>query len=161
MCSETSGILRFYDPPVESTAGPRATGRCLCGAVTYEVRGPLRDIVLCHCIECRRWSGTAAGAFAAAHDDDLAISGDALRWIDSPDSGRNARRGFCVHCGTSLFWKAPELERTGIAAGTLEAPTGLRVAAHIYSHQAVDWDELPEDGLPRDPETGAIEIRWT
>ena len=34
MCSETSGIRRFYDSPVESAAEPRATGRCLCGAVT-------------------------------------------------------------------------------------------------------------------------------
>ena len=147
---------------MESAAEPRATGRCLCGAVTYEVRGPLRDIVLCHCIECRRWSGTGAGAFAAAHDDDLVVAGDALRWVESPDSIRNARRGFCVDCGTSVFWKAPELERTGIAAGTLDAPTGLRVAAHIYTHQVPDWDELPEDGLPRDPEPGAaIELRWT
>jgi len=146
---------------MNSTSKPRATGRCLCGAVTYEVRGPLRDVVICHCIECRRWSGTGAGAFAAAHDDDLVVSGDALRWVDSPDSRRHARRGFCVDCGTSLFWKAPNLGRTGIAAGTLDAPTGLRVAAHIYTDDVVDWDELPDDGLPRDPEPAAIEMRWT
>lgn len=146
---------------MQSAAEPRATGRCLCGAVSYEVRGLLRDVVLCHCSECRRWSGTGAGAFAAAHDTDLVISGDALRWIDSPDSKRNARRGFCVDCGTSLFWKSPELERIGIAAGTLDEPTGVRVAAHIYTHQTVDWDALPDDGLPRDPETGTLELRWT
>lgn len=146
---------------MQSAAEPRATGRCLCGAVSYEVRGLLRDVVLCHCSECRRWSGTGAGAFAAAHDTALQISGDALRWIDSPDSKRNARRGFCVDCGTSLFWKSPELERTGIAAGTLDEPTGVRVAAHIYTHQTVDWDALPDDGLPRDPETGTLELRWT
>jgi hypothetical protein len=154
-------MSRFYDCPMEN-AEPRATGRCLCGAVTYEVRGLLRDVVLCHCVECRRWSGTGAGAFASAYDVDLMVAGDALRWVESPDSIRNARRGFCAECGTSVFWKAPELERTGIAAGTLDAPTGLRVAAHIYTHQVADWDELPEDGLPRDPEPGAtIELRWT
>lgn len=161
MCSETGGIGRFYDSSVESAVEPRATGRCLCGAVTYEVRGLLRDVVLCHCVECRRWSGTGAGAFAAAYDDDLIVDGDALQWVDSPDSRRKARRGFCAACGTSLFWKAPELERTGIAAGTLDEPTGLTLAAHIYTHQVVDWDELAEDGLPRDPEAGAIEVRWT
>lgn len=143
-----------------SSTPPRVTGRCLCGAVTYEVRGPLRDVVLCHCVECRRWSGTGSGAFASAHDVDLVVSGDALKWIDSPDSSRQARRGFCVECGTSLFWKAPELDRTGIAAGTLDEPTDLRLAAHIYTHQLADWDALTEDGVVCDPDA-SFTPRWS
>jgi hypothetical protein len=138
----------------------RATGRCLCGAVAYEVHGRLRDVVVCHCVECRRWSG-AAGAFAAARDEDLVIRGDAVRWIDSPESARRAQRAFCAECGSSLFWRAADAERTGIAVGTLDVPTGLRIAAHIYTHQAPDWDALPRDGLPRDPEAGTIELRWS
>jgi hypothetical protein len=142
-------------------AEPRATGRCLCGAVTYEVRGPLRDVILCHCVECRRWSGYA-GAFSATRVEDLMISdATSLRWIDSPDSARHARRGFCTTCGSSLFWQAAGADRVSIAAGTLDHPTGLRFAAHIYTHQVGDWDELPDDGLPRDPDTTAMEIRWT
>jgi hypothetical protein len=137
----------------------RATGRCLCGAVTYEVRGPLRDVVLCHCVECLRWSGNT-GAFAAAHDGDLLVTGVALRWVDSPDSSRGARRGFCVECGSSLFWKAADAERTGIAAGTLDTPTGLRPTAHIYTHQAPDWVALPDDGLPREPDA-SFTPRWS
>ena len=138
----------------------RATGQCLCGAVTYEVRGPLRDIFLCHCLECRRWGGHA-GAFAATFNDDLVIGEtDALCWIDSPESDHRARRAFCSECGSSLFWQAAGSERTGIAAGTLDDPTGLRVAAHIYTHQAADF-ELLDDGLPRDPDRTAIEIRWS
>jgi hypothetical protein len=129
--------------------------------VTYEVRGPLRDVVLCHCVECRRWSGNA-GAFSATRAEDLVIGETgSLRWIDSPDSARHARRAFCAECGSSLFWQAANAERVGIAAGTLDAPTGLRVAAHIYTHQAVDWDELPDDGLPHEPDSSALEIRWT
>ena len=138
---------------------PRATGRCLCGAVTYEVRGPLRDVVLCHCVECRRWSGNA-GAFAAAQDQHLVVSGDTLRWVESPDSSRHARRAFCWACGSSLFWKAADADRTGIAAGTLDPPTGLRLTAHIYSRQAPDWDVLPDDGVVRDPDA-SYTPRWT
>jgi hypothetical protein len=142
-------------------AESRATGRCLCGAVTYEVRGPLRDVVLCHCDECQRWSGSV-GAFAATRIENLVITETAaLRWIDSPASNRRARRGFCGECGSSLFWHAAAGERIGIAAGTLDLPTGLRVAAHIYTHQTSDWDELPADGLPRDPDLGALEFRWS
>jgi hypothetical protein len=142
-------------------AESRATGRCLCGAVTYEVRGPLRDVLLCHCGECRRWSGNA-GAFTATRKEHLVIGEtDALRWINSPSSDRSARRGFCSECGSSLFWEGANAERIGIAAGTLDRPTGLKVAAHIYAHQAEDWEELPDDGLPRVPDASALDVRWT
>lgn len=138
---------------------PRATGRCLCGAVTYEVRGPLRDVVLCHCVECLRWSGSA-GAFAAAANEHLVAEGDTLRWIDSPESIRHAQRAFCSACGSSMFWKAAGAERTGIAAGTLDPPTGLELTAHIYTHHAPDWDALPDDGLVRDPDASYVP-RWS
>lgn len=102
------------------------------------------------------------GAYTSTLAGDLVIlAGDSLRWIDSPQSDRSARRGFCVACGSSLFWQAAEAERTSIAVGTLDRPTGLRIAAHIYTHQAEDYDELPDDGLPRDPKAGSIEIRWS
>jgi hypothetical protein len=126
-----------------------ATGRCLCGAVRYEVRGPLRDVLICHCEECRRWHGHAS-AFTAARREDLAVDDErAVRWVDSPASDAQARRGFCGECGSSLFWDAPGRETISIAAGTLEGDTGLRVAGHIYVSDRADYYELPDDGLPR------------
>ena len=152
-----SPILRALSVPRMTDA--RASGRCLCGAVRYEVRGPMRDILLCHCEECRRWSGYI-GAFSATRAQDLALlESRTLRWIDSPASDRNARRAFCEECGSSLFWQAADGERISIAAGTLDRPTGLLIVAHIYTHQAFDYDVLSDDGLPRD--AGAIEIRWS
>ena len=34
----------------------------MCGAVRYELQGALRDVVVCHCVECRRSHGTS-GAY--------------------------------------------------------------------------------------------------
>lgn len=39
-----------------STAGTREGG-CLCGEVRYRVTGPMRDIIGCHCSQCRRTTG--------------------------------------------------------------------------------------------------------
>jgi hypothetical protein len=139
----------------------RATGRCLCGAVRYEVRGPLRDVLLCHCVECRRAHGSIGAYSATRHEDLTLLADETLRWVDSPESDLHAKRGFCAECGSSLFWQGRDLPRIGIAAGTLDRPTGLRIAAHIYTHQAGDWDELPDDGLPRDPHRDEIELRWS
>ena len=139
----------------------RATGHCLCGAVRFEVRGPLRDILLCHCEECRRAMGYL-GAFSATRAEHLVIlDDDALRWIDSPRSDRHARRGFCAECGSSLFWHPAGGERISVAVGTLDRPTALSIAGHWYTQDAGDYDVLPDDGLPRDDDLGTTTIRWS
>jgi hypothetical protein len=126
-----------------------ATGHCLCGAVAYEVRGPLRDVLICHCEECRRWHGHVSACTAARREDLVFTEQRGLRWVQSPRSDAGARRGFCAECGSSLFWDPPQRETISIAAGTLDQPTGLRVAAHWFASQAADYDTLPDDGLPR------------
>jgi hypothetical protein len=131
-----------------------ATGGCLCGSVRYEVRGPLRDVMICHCVECRRWHGHFSAFSAAQREDLVLLKADALRWTTSPDSDAQARRGFCGECGSSLFWDPPRRELISIAAGTLDAPTGLRSAAHWFVSQAGDYYELPDDGLPRHARSG-------
>jgi hypothetical protein len=115
----------------------RAAGGCLCGAVRYEVRGEMRDAVLCHCSRCRRTHGHVA-AYAACRTADLRLVGaDGLRWYEDGDR----RRGFCGFCGASLFWRAPGRETTSVAAGTIDPPTRLRTIAQIYVADAGDYYE--------------------
>jgi len=125
------------------------TGRCLCGAVVYEARGPLRDVLVCHCIECRRWAGHVVAMTAVPNERLVFTRDEGLRWIDSPDSVSQARRGFCGECGSSLFWDAPALPTISIAAGTLDGDPGIRTSGHIWASQAGSYYELPDDGLPR------------
>ncbi len=125
------------------------SGGCLCGAVRFEVRGPLRGVLHCHCVECRRWTGGAFAATAARREDLVLVEDAGLRWIDSPESERRAKRGFCVDCGSSLFWDAPAAATVSIAAGSIDEPSGLASLAHVYVAQAPGWDVLPDDGLPR------------
>jgi hypothetical protein len=136
-----------------------ATGGCLCGAVRYRVDGSLRDVLLCHCEECRRWTGHFSANTAAQREDLVLLEQDGLRWIDSPRSDAHARRGFCARCGSSLFWDAPGRPIVSIAAGTLDEPTGLKTVAHWYVSQAGDYYDLPADGLPRHDYSGARERR--
>ena len=120
----------------------------------------MRDISICHCVECRRWGGYL-GAFSATSKEHLTVAGEAIRWIESPESDRHARRAFCGECGSSLFWEPAEGDRINVAVGTLDRPTGLRIAGHWFTHQADDWDVVPEDGLPRDEALSRSERRWS
>jgi hypothetical protein len=135
-----------------------ATGRCLCGAVKFEVVGPLRDVLVCHCEECRRWQGHVSAMTAAEREDLVLVEDRGLRWIRSPLSDARARRGFCGECGSSLFWDAPGRRTISISAGTIDGPTGLRMASHWYVSQAGDYYELPDDGLPRHEHSGEGEL---
>jgi len=128
-------------------------GGCLCRAVRYEIRGPIRGVLVCHCVECRRWCGQAWAATAARRDDLAVTSNAALSWIASPASDTNARRGFCAECGSCLFWDAPGFDAIAVAAGSVDDPTGLEVIGHTYVGQAAGYAVVPGDvaghtGLP-------------
>jgi hypothetical protein len=124
-----------------------AGGGCLCGSVRYVARGRLRDVVNCHCGQCRRFHGHF-GAYSAVAAADLAIA-DAtdLRWFQSSEV---ARRGFCVRCGSSLFWQRLGSDSISIAAGTLDQPSGLKTIRHIFTADRADYYRL-DDALEKLP----------
>jgi hypothetical protein len=104
-------------------------GGCLCGAVRYEVHGELRPVVMCHCTQCRRMTGHIMAATAARRGDFRLVVDGALAWYASSEE---ARRGFCVRCGSTLFWEGVGRDYISIAAGTLDDSGGLEVACHIF-----------------------------
>jgi hypothetical protein len=124
------------------------TGGCLCGAVRYEIEGPLRKVVYCHCEQCRKTSGHFVAATAVDHDNLHITEDSGLAWYDSSDI---ARRGFCGMCGSSLFWQPEHNRYTAIMAGAIDAPTGLSSREHIYVDDASDYYEI-SDGLPQFPQ---------
>ena len=118
------------------------TGGCLCGAVTYVVSGPLRDVIACHCTQCRKSSGHHVAA-TSCHRDDIDVTGK-VTWYQSSDT---ARRGFCGICGSNLFWDGAGVNLS-IFAGTLDGPTGIKMAGHIFCADKGDYYELSDD-LPK------------
>jgi hypothetical protein len=122
------------------------------------VTGALEGILICHCEECRRWHGHVSATTATRRENLVLLETQGLRWIQSPQSDTNARRGFCGECGSSLFWDAPGLQTISIAAGTLNGPTGLHVVSHWYVSQAGDYYTIPDDGLPHHRRGGEGEL---
>lgn len=112
------------------------TGSCLCGAVQYEVHGPLRNVVACHCEQCRKQTGTYMSATAAKDEDLKVTDARGLKWYRSSET---ARRGFCGECGSVLFWKGDGRDYTAIAAGSLNGATGLTLEGHIFCASAGDY----------------------
>ena len=119
------------------------SGRCLCGAVTYAVDGPLHDVIDCHCARCRRFTGHHMAATSAALADLRVEDPDEqLRWFRPVPE---AAYGFCARCGSSMFWQATsQPHRWSICAGTLEPPTGLRTTSAWWVSEASDYHVRPD-----------------
>jgi len=122
-------------------------GSCQCGAVTYELDGPLRPSVACHCTQCRKTSGHYWSATQVPNDRFRIIKDDGLKWFRSSDT---ARRGFCADCGASLFWQHDDENTTSVGTGTLDGPTGIETAAHIYVADKGDYYAIEAGPKQRD-----------
>jgi hypothetical protein len=140
---------------MSAASPPPRTGGCLCGAVRYEVCGPLRPIVMCHCIQCRRMTGHVMAATAARHGDFRLLSEAGLGWYASSDE---ARRGFCTRCGSTLFWQGGGLDYLSIAAGSLDDSSGLHIACHIFTADKGCYYEIGDSAPQR--RDGSFTLTW-
>ncbi|WP_324752154.1 GFA family protein [Roseovarius sp. Pro17] len=118
-------------------------GQCLCGDVSFQVKGMPRDISACHCGQCRRQSGHV-WASAVIPEADLTITGTP-NWFEA---SATAKRGFCGRCGSFLFWKAHDEDTISFALGALDSPTGLRLEKHIFVADKGDYYDIEGD-LPQ------------
>lgn len=118
-------------------------GGCQCGAVQFELTGPLDDVVACHCEQCRRTSGHFYAATRLPKSGFRLTRDAGLTWFRASDT---ARRGFCGGCGASLFWERGGSDMISVAAGCLDSPTGLRIKAHIFTADKGDYYVI-DDGV--------------
>ncbi len=111
-----------------------ATGHCLCGEITFTVSGPLRDVLHCHCENCRRATGNFVAASGCATDDlDIADPNDHLQWHDFG----YCRYGFCSNCGSHMFWQGAEhMDHTSLQVGVLDDASMLDLAGVWFADEA-------------------------
>ena len=120
-------------------------GSCECQGVVFELTGELRDVVFCHCSQCRKTSGHYWAATQVSKGNLNLIKATSLSWYKSSDK---ARRGFCSVCGSSMFYERKGIDKISVSAGSLEIPTSLDRMRHIYVASKGDYydisDELPQ-----------------
>ncbi|WP_288902022.1 GFA family protein [uncultured Sneathiella sp.] len=133
----------------------RAKGGCLCGGIRFEIYQPLRPVVVCHCKQCRQTAGYMNGFTVCLPENLVFIREETLTWYESSEE---AKRGFCNKCGSSIFWTYKSGGNMGIAPGSLDEPTNLKTAMHVFTEFAGDYYEIT-DGLlqrPGDRQPGDI-----
>jgi len=121
------------------------TGGCLCGAVRYEISGPVRAAEYCHCSMCRKASGSAfsSNAEVAAVD---------FRWVAGSEllsefaSSAQRRKCFCSTCGSHLVIRRLDDPGTIIVTlGTIDSDAGVRPNRHVFVDSRATWFEITDD----------------
>jgi hypothetical protein len=130
------------------------TGGCLCGGVRFELGAAPEHAGYCHCTRCQRRTGTAASAQARIDGRHfLLVAGDELvcAWRH-PDGG--FEKCFCRRCGSHLFSRNPEdPTQLSIRMSAFDGDPGVRPTFRQFTAYAAPWEEIPDDGLERFPES--------
>ena len=126
-------------------------GSCLCGAVRYQINGPLNDVLNCHCSMCRKLHAAAFRTRAKVAIADWTTTAGA-QLITFYESSPGEHKGFCSRCGSSLltrFDTQPEV--LGVPLGTLDTDPGVRASRHVFVASKAPWFSITDD-LPQHPE---------
>lgn len=118
-------------------------GRCHCGAISFIAEGEPLYHSICHCNDCRRWSGSPITSWMAFKTDQVTIKGHTASYRSS----ENATREFCGACGTGLFYLNPVLLPgiVDIQSGTIDHLALYAPKEHIMTKDKLPWfDELKQ-----------------
>ncbi len=132
---------------------PHATtvhAQCLCGAVQLDAKLPSLWLSHCHCQRCQHAHGAAFVTWVgleAAHCEVRDPQG-LLRWYLAETQ---AERGFCTHCGSTLFFRSPRWPgELHVVVANLTSRLDRAPQAHTHWETHVVWCAIdPNYGLPR------------
>jgi hypothetical protein len=112
----------------------------LCDAIRYRIHGDLRELVNCHCRNCRRAHGAAFVTTTIVASRDFTIT------RGEEHVARYEGRYFCGRCGSSLFNRpesTPEL--TALIVASLDDAPSTAPAIHCNVESKALWYEIRDD----------------
>lgn len=124
-------------------------GSCLCGSVTFEITGEPLRMAQCHCVDCKKSSGTGHMSLAFFNSGQVAVKGDLSEYGAVADSGNTNFRSFCPRCGSRLFGRNSAREgMVSVTAGTLDNGQWFKPQVVVYTKDQPSWDTSAVD-VPR------------
>ncbi|MEA3011908.1 MAG: hypothetical protein QOD42_453 [Sphingomonadales bacterium] len=123
--------------------------RCACGALSARAEGDPVRLSICHCLDCKRRSGSAFAWTATYDAARVSIDGASRSFTRGSDDGYWGRFHFCPECGVTVAY---EIERrpnmVSIPAGAFADPAFPPPAIEVHDERRCPW--LPDFGIPRE-----------
>lgn len=141
----TAEVERPSAPSVEGATH----GSCLCGEVSFVVRGAPARWLQCHCSRCRRGRSAAHGSntFYPLAQFAWQSGRELVRSYKPPDAERFTV-SFCARCGGSTPVERDKVPFVLVPASLFDQDPGARPQGHIFVASKASWyaiqDELPQ-----------------
>ena len=118
------------------------TGGCLCGTVRFKITGKIRNIIYCHCSQCRKAQGSAYAVNGIVAAENFQFeSGEAA--LTGYESTPGQVKYFCRHCGSPIISKRPSVPtEVRVRLGSIESDIRERPQAHIFVTSKANWEEI-------------------
>jgi hypothetical protein len=116
--------------------------------VRYEADAELGPSLYCHCVQCRKASGSSFATNASVPASSFRfVEGEAL--VGSFESSPGNFRCFCTRCGSPLVKRWDDgRDEVRIRLGTLDTDPHTKPSAHIFLRSKAPWTVLTDD-LPK------------
>lgn len=120
-------------------------GKCLCGAVEFEIDRPYPGLYQCHCSLCRKQGGSVSNT-------GMIVAADKFRWLaGEPQITRwtrstGFRSYFCSRCGSPVPNPLRDTGYIWVPSGLLEGDERLEIRAQLYVSSKSNWDVVPGPG---------------
>jgi len=123
------------------------SGSCFCGNVKIEYTGEPQGKALCHCLDCRKISGSTYSTNVIIPEEGFKVIAGTPKTISkTADSGNTITSHFCGDCGSTLFRDGKSFPGAKVVkAGVLddhEALNDAKPALELFHPTRVNW--VPE-----------------
>ena len=127
------------------------TASCRCGQLNATVTGEPARVSVCHCLSCKKRSGSAFAVQARWPAEQVAIEGRSKTFVKVADSGNSATYHFCPDCGSDVHYEMDgkfDGKFNGLIAiplGAFDEPYAFSPKFSVWEHRKHDWDEILGD----------------
>jgi len=122
------------------------SGGCLCGAVRYRCSAAPITGGHCHCMACRKTSGTGHGSHLAVPEAAFEVQGELKAYAAPADSGNIVTRHFCPTCGSAIHSTNSGMPGlVMLRASSLDDPEVFKPQIVVFAKHAPSWDLVDRD----------------
>src|SRR6185503_19017123 len=120
------------------------TASCRCGQLKAVATGDPVRVSVCHCLNCKKRSGSAFAAQVRFPAERVTVEGRSNSHVMRGDSGNPAHFHFCPDCGSDVYYLIDGKFEGLIAIplGAFEDPFAFPEPQYsVYENRKYDWLE--------------------